>query len=231
MRLLVFSDLHGNQYAWSAFLKAITDINYDKAVFLGDVFGYYYGQQEILSGLMGFPGLIWLKGNHEDFFENLVKGEETLINLTERYGSSYLYCLNNLAGTVSIFADMPHSCLLEIDGQRILLCHGTPDDPANGRLYPKDTWFPSKCGDYDVVICGHTHFRMVREGGEKLWLNAGSLGQPRDGNKSGYLIYDTNTKSYEFRDVLYDRSPVFHEIEKNDPELKKLKEVLEREKS
>ena len=230
MRLLIFSDLHGNQYAWRAFLRCIDGLDYDRAVFLGDFFGYYYGQEEIFRGLAEFPRLLWLKGNHELLFERLLQGKEPLDRLTERYGSSYSLRRDDAAWMEKELSGLPFSLTLEEDGRRILFWHGTPQDPAEGRLYPRDNWEPAMCQDFDVVICGHTHFRMERISDGKLWLNAGSLGQPRDGNHSGFLLLDTLTGAYQYRDVFYDKAPLYREIAAHDPELTKLKEILGRER-
>ena len=72
MRLLIFSDIHGNQYAWQAFLCKLEDIEYDSVIFLGDIFGYYYGQKEIIEDLLVMKDLIWLRGNHDQLFLELI---------------------------------------------------------------------------------------------------------------------------------------------------------------
>ena len=130
-----------------------------------------------------------------------------------------------------MIASKSFSYSVRANGKNILFCHGTPEDPEAGRLYPKDPWSPRLCGEYDVVICGHTHFRMVREGDGELWINAGSLGQPRDGSHSGVLLFDSENSQYEFIDVFYDKKPLLEEIDRNDPNLEKLKEILSRERN
>lgn len=230
MRLLIFSDIHGNQYAWRAFLRSVRKVRYDHMVFLGDVFGYYYGQEEIANGLFAMENLIWLKGNHDHFFLELLDNKIELNCLEKKYGSAYRRILSKGKNLRPFFDKLPFSYQLKIDDLSIIFCHGTPDDPSNGRCYPRDCWRPAACRQYDVVICGHTHFRMVRKGKGKLWLNAGSLGQPRDGSRSGYLLFDTKTGEYEYVDVSYDKRPLSDEIQEKDPYLNKLKEILGRER-
>ncbi len=230
MRFLIFSDLHGNQYAWNAFQQTLAETAYDRLVFLGDIFGYYYGQRELLDALAKIKDLIWLRGNHDQFLLDLLHARADADHLVSRYGSTYLTAAAAPGRAESLLKDKPFSCEIDADGRRILFCHGTPDDPEAGRLYPKDKWMPELCGAYDVVICGHTHFRMVREGGGKLWFNAGSLGQPRDGNHPGALLFDSGTGTHEYMDVLYDKTELLREIGEKDPELEKLKEILAREK-
>lgn len=49
MKIAICSDIHGNQYALNNFFKDIETQKIDKVLFLGDVFGYYYGQKECLQ--------------------------------------------------------------------------------------------------------------------------------------------------------------------------------------
>ena len=45
VKLLVFSDIHGNTLALESFLKELPSFLYDKIIFLGDIFGYYYDRR------------------------------------------------------------------------------------------------------------------------------------------------------------------------------------------
>ena len=129
-----------------------------------------------------------------------------------------------------IIAWLPTAYDFHLNKRNLFFCHGTPLDPLNGRRYPEDEWTPLECGSYDIVFCGHTHFRMVRQGDGNLWINVGSLGQPRDGNRSGALLFDTDTYEFDYIDVIYDKTALFLEIQQKDPYLPKLREILEREK-
>ena len=89
MRLVVFSDLHGNSDALDAFLKKIEQESYSHLVFCGDIFGYYYNQHEIIAKLDQLENLIWLKGNHDAYFLQLFRGEKREADFIEKYGHSY----------------------------------------------------------------------------------------------------------------------------------------------
>jgi len=43
MKICIFSDIHGNQYALKAFMREISNYDIDQFIFCGDIFGYYYG--------------------------------------------------------------------------------------------------------------------------------------------------------------------------------------------
>lgn len=50
MKLLIFSDIHGNNHAFDAFVKSLSTQNKQyELLFLGDFIGYYYGANEIIS--------------------------------------------------------------------------------------------------------------------------------------------------------------------------------------
>lgn len=230
MLFLIFSDIHGNQYAWRALLKYIKNVKYDYIVFLGDIFGYYYGQEEIINGLLSIDGLIWLKGNHDQSFLDMMDNRISYLDLELNYGSTYRRIYPNGQWMIKLIKPLSSSYQLQADRLNIFFCHGTPKDPLNGRCYPRENWKPTDCQNYDVVIAGHTHFRMIRENEGKLWLNAGSLGQPRDGRESCCLLFDTKERKFEYIDLLYEKTFLFEEIKEKDPNLHKLKDIWERKK-
>ena len=49
MILIVFSDIHGNVYALEKALKVMEQYNADEYIFLGDMAGYYYHQNECIA--------------------------------------------------------------------------------------------------------------------------------------------------------------------------------------
>lgn len=73
MKIAICSDIHGNQYALNNFFKDIETQKIDKVLFLGDVFGYYYGQKECLQKLMECNKVYCIKGNHDQYFLDLKK--------------------------------------------------------------------------------------------------------------------------------------------------------------
>lgn len=232
MRLLVFSDLHGNSYALDAFLERIQNEEYDRKIFCGDIFGYYYNQHEIIKKLAQMDDLIWLKGNHDDYFLRLFCGIEEEEDYVEHYGHSYRDVRRRFTRRE---CDRIAACRSEyvIAGEdcQIGIFHGTPQDSLEGRLYPKDSITdPEEYRQYDIVILGHTHCRMERSVGDTLVVNSGSLGQPRDGNGFGYAVIDTVGKKVRFETIPLDTTELYRQIDRYDAGLLKLKGVLERRK-
>ncbi len=231
MKLLVFSDIHGNSYALESLLTVINRAEYDIPIFLGDVFGYYYNQHKVIESLGSLEGLIWLKGNHDDFFCRAYRGEISEEELIEKYGHSYENLkLKYDENIYELLNNKASSYTIESDKLKIGAFHGTPADSLNGRLYPKDQPDEQEFRGYDLVLTGHTHCRLVKTCGNTLIVNSGSLGQPRDGNGFGYCIVDTSNMDVKFYNVEIDRKSLYNQIDMFDVNLAKLKDVIERRK-
>lgn len=230
MKLIVFSDIHGNSYALDKFIEQVNGMTYDYLVFCGDIFGYYYNQKEIIKKLCALVKLIWLKGNHDEYFLNIYKGNTADKYYIQQYGHSYA----DLAAHYSqkeaeLIESHPSGYVLEESFCKTGIFHGTPKNCLEGRLYPDNPiQDSSEYEKYDLVILGHTHCRMLRKTGHTLILNPGSLGQPRDGRGFSFAMADTESKTVQFRTVDINRDLLYHQIDAFDPGLGKLKEVLER---
>lgn len=230
MRLIVFSDIHGNSYALDAFFVKIKELTYDMLIFCGDIFGYYYNQKQVIEKLSEREDLIWLKGNHDQYFLNLYNGKTEKEYFIQNYGHSYDNISERYSSKDAMLIDSHPSEYLLMAGERCVgIFHGTPENSLEGRLYPdKPLLHRDKYECYDIVILGHTHCRMLRMEGKTLVVNPGSLGQPRDGQGYGFALVDTEQKTAVFYNVEIDASQLYRQIDMYDPDLRKLKEVLER---
>lgn len=229
MKIVFFSDVHGNQYAFARFLQELREHPVDQVVFLGDVFGYYYGQRSILESLRK-SDFACLLGNHDKMYLDLLDGRRPVAELCQRYGSSYERNLAEIPAEDQAFLrGLPREWHMRCDGLEIAAFHGSPGNPLEGRVYP-DTPIsdPAPYRSYDYVILGHTHHKMVRRVGHTTVINPGSLGQQRDGKGCSYLVLDTEARTYTFRVVEYDLEPLMREIEMLDLDKPFLSEVLTR---
>jgi len=195
MRICIFSDVHGNYEALHKMLEAELG-NVEVFIFAGDIFGYFYNQSEIIRDLMELPNLLAVKGNHDNYY--LTCKEKA--NLTDKYGSSYLFSLTE--EQTKFIASMPENIRTTIGGKKVGIFHGGPVDYMEQRIYPDSQMdFASLFGEYDIVVLGHTHYRLEKRVGNTLILNPGSLGQPRDGEGFGYCVLDMEDGSCCFKKV------------------------------
>jgi putative phosphoesterase len=79
--------------------------------------------------------------------------------------------------------ETPSEKLLEYMGVRIFITHGNTYSVKNGysRLIHK-----SEQVDADLVLFGHTHVAETFAHGKAIFLNPGSLSEPRSGHKPSY---------------------------------------------
>jgi predicted phosphodiesterase len=99
----------------------------------------------------------------------------------------------------------------------LMLCHGVGDDDMTRVTPDVSDWILDGIESFDeikrderiaVVVCGHTHERMVRSfrrapaGGRLLWLNPGTLKRT---NEPGFALFDLERDIAQFFDVDQER--------------------------
>ena len=83
--------------------------------------------------------------------------------------------------------------------------------------------------DFDLMVYGHTHYPVKWVRNNKIIINPGSLGQPRDRKQGAcWALWDTTRNSVELFREEYDFLPVIEMCKKYDPELNYLVDVLVR---
>jgi len=186
-RILLLADIHAN---WAA-LQAIKE-PHDVCIVLGDLVDY---------GLEPTPCIDWVRqharyavrGNHDHgAAHNVVvhgqSGFRYLTGVTRPLTRQLLQPADRV-----YLRDLPVTAAATIDNQRLFLVHATPRDPLD-EYAPADAqyWAPQLEHVHADIICvGHTHMPFVLEVGNKLVINPGSVGLPRDGNpKASYAILE-----------------------------------------
>lgn len=214
MMICFFSDIHGNFDALKAFWNDVQHYHVDLFVFGGDIFGYYYAQEEVLDFLCAHD-IKCLLGNHDKLFLDLVNGICDESYLIDRYGASYQDITGRISQKhVEFLGGLGSRYDLNVDGLRLVFVHGSIFSPLDGRIYP-DTVIDdlSLYQGVDVVFMGHTHHKLLKKlSCGSLLINPGSIGQQRDGKGCSYIIFDTKTKAYAFHIIKYDVLRLIDEI-------------------
>jgi putative phosphoesterase len=179
MRILLVADIHGN---WPA-LRAVAAEAYDLCLCLGDLVDY---------GPDPAPCVAWVRdharhavrGNHDH-------GAAQDVVVHGRSGYKYLSGVTRPLTRARLteegrrfLARLPVTRMVTLENTRYLLVHATPRDPLD-EYAPADPGFWARRlqnVEADVVCVGHTHHPYVLEVGDKLVINPGSVGQPRDGD-------------------------------------------------
>lgn len=229
MKLLFFSDIHGNNHAFDVFIKTISieDERY-KLIFLGDFLGYYYGANQIISYCRE-KNITCILGNHDKYFLDIMDGKLSLEQCVKKYGHSYEIALNTISKeNVSFLRGLDKNRTLTIANKKVYICHGSPLDNLEGRIYPDTdlSIFEAAVEGFNYVITGHTHHKMNKSYGSATFLNPGSLGQQRDGKGCSYMILDLKKDVYSFHIVDYAITELEKEIDRYDAGRSGLKKVL-----
>jgi len=229
MKIAVLADIHSNYIAFEKVLEDIDEKHKPESYyFLGDYIGYYFWPKQVVDMVEAIPNKEMVQGNHERMLEEKQKGS----NLQSKYGKGIEIAEETLSSKQQkLLIDLPEKRMVNIDGVRILLCHGSPQD-RDLYVYPDSSdKLLYQCADNeaDIVLMAHTHYPFVKRIGGKVLANAGSVGQPRDkGSLSSYLIVDTDTKEVIIQRVKTDNLEVIKKAKEIHPNLPYLQEVLMR---
>jgi putative phosphoesterase len=224
MKYVLFSDIHGNSYAFEAMMKKLAGEKIEGYFFCGDIADYYYHTIENIKKIKQLPNFYAVRGNHDALLLDAFGSDEKKHFAIRQYGNAYRYLNGEVADYIK---PLPESMTVKIAGCNIMLIHGSPENHLNGRIYP-DTPMDTETLNCDYLFLGHTHYQMIRVLKNCKIVNPGSLGQPRDGKGFSYYMIDFSTGKIEAQRVSFDLSPLFSEISVKDSENKYLFEVLKR---
>lgn len=201
--IALIADIHSNLEAFEAVLEKIGGY---KILCLGDLVGYGANPNEVIE-LVRDKNIKCIMGNHDyavatgDFSELSPKAV-----IAAKWTRNVLKKEN-----LDFLSTLPSTLRLEEEGKKILLAHATPQDPLFGDYIHPDTdpfKFLYYATEYeeDVLCLGHLHVPYIYRRLEKLILNPGSVGQPRDGNTlARYAILDTENMNVKVCGTKYNR--------------------------
>lgn len=221
-KFVVLSDIHANLSALKAVIQDFKDkYSPDGVILLGDLINYGMRPNEVISEIkllsLEFPIICNLHGNHE---RALIDSEQlprfssergrTILEYTKRVltRDSFEYVYNQM--------EIEGYSELLIHGCSILCVHGSLRDVYWGKLSP-ESMKDGEYARYDYVLSGHSHIphhvEMFYSGGlpelrgkkRTVFLNPGSVGQPRNQNPSAqYLYWDMEAGLFHQNSVNYD---------------------------
>ncbi|MEK7449881.1 MAG: metallophosphoesterase family protein [Planctomycetota bacterium] len=221
----IISDIHSNLEALQSVLKDIEKQGITEIICLGDIVGYGPNPNECLDLILGKCSKIVIMGNHDEALMQPVVGfghkarqaiewTRTLLEpgwLSPRVKKNRWKFLKNLP--------------LTKQDNGILCVHGSPRNPTTEYILPSDTEtvMGERSAKLDEIFnmfqhfcfVGHSHYAGIIteeqkfltpvnlnyayniKPNEKLIVNVGSVGQPRDGdNRSCYVTFDEKTINY-----------------------------------
>jgi len=220
MKIIIFSDVHGNIDALETFLGIATGLEHERMYNLGDTVGYGAAPNECVEAVRS-RNIKSVAGNHDD----VVLGRYEPVRFNPDARRAVLWSRNELREeNIDYLRNLGDYVWMDSALGKSLLVHGSPVD--------KDEYVISKWNaeqafaamierDIAVAFVGHTHrpclwiqeldgtavFRPQNKiEGEitldptlKVIVNVGSVGQPRDGNAQGcFVLWDDEIHSIRF---------------------------------
>ena len=192
MKILIYSDVHGNLPAFEKMLKKEKDC--EQYICLGDLVNYAPWSNECVDLALSLPHSTLIMGNHEDaFIANHYEGKNELVKLFFAETIVDFQRLEEIKGFIEQYTLDQFSC------QHTIL---------NQYIYPDTT--VSLDNHY---IIGHSHHQFQYKNKGFTLYNVGSVGQNRKYiNVINYLIYETDTQSMTLCQQTYDVDIVLTEM-------------------
>jgi putative phosphoesterase len=175
LRVAALYDIHGNFPALEAVLAEVEREGVDAIVIGGDIAAGPPQPREVVERVRSLPNAYVIRGNADRLFADEYTGDDGLDWLLERLEDDQAEWLANL----------PFSAVLD----DTLYVHAAPDDDRT--IVTEVTTDEKLAGllrdvEQSRIVAGHTHMQLERRVGEKLFVNAGSVGWPYEGRTGAY---------------------------------------------
>ena len=218
MRAAILSDIHGNLEALNAVLADAAERGgVDEVWCMGDTVGYGPDPGACLDTVLGMDHVL-VAGNHDW----AAVGKVSLADFNPHAAAACRWTAEQLSPEQARhLAELP----LRVEREPFTMVHGSPRDPVWEYILSlgvAQACFPHFSTPYCFV--GHSHIPFICRqsqgraelvelpldgpsplGQDRLIVNPGSVGQPRDGDPgASYAIYQEEESSLEFRRVPYD---------------------------
>ncbi len=220
MRLMIFSDIHGNLEALESMMSDAAERNIHRCICLGDIVGYGPYPNECIELVRSLKNCRCLAGNHDV----AALWETSPYGMSLEAKEAILWTMDQLSKENKKFlGELPDS----LDFADMTFVHANPYNPRGWRYvmdrkYALRSFAATRCRH---LFIGHSHRPLiitrkhllsidlqVISGSMKYRINdtrrriinCGSVGQPRDkDSRSCYLIYDSRKRQLEFYRVDY----------------------------
>jgi len=214
------SDIHGNLLALKAVLADIRSIGGDLILCAGDLVGYGPFPNEVIDEIKS-QNIQTVIGNYDEAvgFKLPVCGCHIDDPVQKRYSDHALkWAIDHTsAQSREYLRSLPEQLSLDVSGKKLLIVHASADS-LNEYIYATDE---ERIADLlvgieeDFYVYGHTHFPYIKKRADKLIVNAGSVGRPKQGDtRASYALLEINPKSVHacIRKVAYDVEQTANDI-------------------
>jgi predicted phosphodiesterase len=206
MRVVIFSDVHGNVVALEAVLEAIRREEAPDALFVaGDLALLGPRPAEALALLRSLDGARFVKGNTDQYLIDYGDDEEEVSFARARLSEDQ----------IAFVRDLPFEQRIEVaPGHELLVVHANPRD-LEGQIKPGSAdalirpWFEGVTAE--LVAFGHYHVPFTRRLDNWTLVDVASVGMPRDGDQRAVyavLTFERGAWQIEHRRIPFDMQAV-----------------------
>ena len=198
MKLGIISDIHGNIKALEIALKEFEKRNIEKIIVLGDMVNGAPHSEEVLQEIikLGDKAIV-VKGNHENY---VINGLPEVVHDEEKKRVEWFSSQVSIKAKEFI-SKLPKERIHEVEGKKIYISHYPINVDGSFKRHIRK---PSneECEelfsniDADVFLYGHTHIENYCKDADKLYINPGSLGCPRENNLCTFWNFNCFKRKY-----------------------------------
>ncbi len=223
MRYLILSDIHSNLEAFEACMQRAKQAGYDSVLCCGDIVGYGPSPIEAIDGIRGLNA-VTIRGNHD----RVAAGIDEATQFNPHARRAVYWTRSVLPDSYRDYlASLPVGPVDIANGAQLV--HGAVTDEDDYIFTEADADENFLLTNKWITFFGHSHFPVVFvtdasgnsslatmyefdefiavkcEAGKRLFVNPGSVGQPRDGDpRASFAIWDQNHGRMEFYRAEYD---------------------------
>jgi putative phosphoesterase len=186
LKLAILGDIHGNLPALQVAYDTALEAKAEKIYHLGDLGGYAPFVNEVVYFLIEHK-IEGVQGNYDEAvafdkehcgckYENDFQAE--MAHLSFEWTKKHV-----TEKSKNYMKNLPFQLSLEIEGKKVKIFHATP---TKNNLY----WYEERPDNFfllmadkaqaDIMIYGHTHIPYFKQLNGKYFINAGSVGKPKD---------------------------------------------------
>ena len=192
MRIAILADIHGNLHALQAVLDDAWAEKADRTLCTGDLVGYGPFPNES-GALLREHDVKCALGDYDDAATSGRTRPQTTALPPAVADLSYLWTRVHLeARAKDWLSRLPPHIRLEVGPCRLMIAHGSPRALDEGlgletaEALLREITYQTKA---NLVVTGHTHVPSYRVVNAVIFVNAGSVGQPRDGDpRAAYAL-------------------------------------------
>ncbi|WP_315907048.1 metallophosphoesterase family protein [Priestia koreensis] len=219
-KIALLADVHGNMSALKSVLNDCKKENVTEYWFLGDLLMPGPGTNDLFQLLESVNTTLYVKGNWEDCFLEVLQKDIDLDHETDVYIArlTQFQCENLNEAYIEKIKCLPMHQVENRNALSISISHHLPQKNYGRDLSPDndqqqfDQLFDQS---YDIAIYAHTHHQLLRySSNDQLIINPGTVGQPfykwdkfQSDRRAQYAILeidDAGVADVHFKRVSYD---------------------------